>query len=264
MIASTTNFLSGSRPSAREAWGRPVDRTTVLLLGLGRLGRIFASSLETEQVKVRASLDGTRAYELTQRAAPDLVVVGTSGATDAVHLVSEVRRARPGAVILYLTPSADPSDAIPALQHGADDVVCPPHSLSQVMLRARLVGHVRNGGIQSMPFAFETKGNGPILVERTSRRVLTSDPQVSLTGRELELLERLTDASGQVVTRRRLLQDIWGSDQESEAVLDATVHRLRRKLEPEPADPTVLTTIRGVGYRLESELIRLVDGRPGA
>lgn len=250
-VAGTTNAPQGAE------WKAPPKDASILLVGLGRLAPVFESCLETERVQVRSSVDPDGTRSLASRTRPDLVIVGTDRAMEPLQAMAEVRRTRPDAIILYLTPCAHAEHALDAVRHGADDVVCPPHSISRVMLRARLVGHLRNGRMSTVP-VMESEER-PIVVDRGSRRVLIEEREMSLTGRELELLERLLEAGGHVVARSRLLSDIWGSDQESEAVLDATVHRLRSKLEPEPTDPKVLTTVRGVGYRLESARIRLMD-----
>lgn len=251
LVADTTDALEW------EEWKAPPKDVSILLVGLGRLAPVFASSLQAERVQVQSTVDPDGARDLASQTRPDLVIVGTDRAVEPLRVMAEVRRTRPHAIILYLTPSAHAEHALAAVRHGADDVVCPPHSLSRVMLRARLVGHLRNGRMSTVP-VMESEER-PIVVDRGSRRVLTAEREMSLTGRELELLERLLDAGGHVVARSRLLSDIWGSHQESEAVLDATVHRLRSKLEPEPSDPQVLTTVRGVGYRLEPARIRLMD-----
>jgi DNA-binding response OmpR family regulator len=79
-----------------------------------------------------------------------------------------------------------------------------------------------------------------------------ADRSFTLSGRELEVLVRLMEARGDVVPRQDLLSDIWGDDHRSEAVLDTTVHRLRRKLEEQISRPDLVATVRGVGYRLRT------------
>jgi two-component system response regulator RegX3 len=139
---------------------------------------------------------------------------------------------------------------------GVDDVVAPPHLASGVLLRT-VVSPLLQARARDLR-AHEGRQE-VLLVDRFSRMVLNQEEPASLTAREFELLERLLEAQGRVVSREDLLSDIWGEEQDSEAVLDATIHRLRRKLEADHSSPRLLVTIRGVGYRLESTRVAISE-----
>jgi two-component system, OmpR family, response regulator ResD len=235
----------------------PGEVNGTLLVGLDRLTPAFVAGLEANGIRTYSAENAREALDLAVRLRPELMVVGQESIWDPFAFLSHVREARPDAMILFLAPTNDPGPAMRALTHGADDVVAPPHSLSAVLLRAHLT-RSRNGRPAGRP----GRGVGgtagrPVVVDRLSRTVQDGDEPSSLTGREFELFERLLSAGGRVVPRETLLADIWGKDQDSEAVLDATVHRLRRKLEDDPAKPVILTTVRGVGYRLETSRLRV-------
>ncbi len=238
-----------------EAQDLPQEHS-ILLVGLDRLSGVFQAGLGKAGLSPREARNGQEAVELAWRLRPVLILVGDGHAPSSMASIHELRTVHPDACILFLSPTTEPDPALQALAHGADDVVPPPHSVGTVLLRARLISarNARGDDKQRAP-----QSAGRVLVDRLSRTILGKDESMTLTGREFELLERLLQANGQVVPRDTILSDIWGSDQDSDAVLDATVHRLRRKLESDPADPSILTTVRGIGYRLEAGRIRFAN-----
>lgn len=235
----------------------PAQDHSILLVGLDRLSRIFEAGLEEAGLNHQRAHDAQEAVELAWRLRPMLILVGGGRALEAMGSIQELRAVQPEACILFLSPTTDPEPALQALAHGADDVVPPPHSVATVLLRSRVLwarNYQRDSKHQN-----GSPDEGRIVVDRLSRMILGRDESMTLTGREFELLERLLQANGRVVRRETILSDIWGSDQNSDAVLDATVHRLRRKLEEDPAEPSILTTIRGIGYRVEAGRIRFAN-----
>jgi DNA-binding response OmpR family regulator len=193
---------------------------------------------------------------MTREETPDVILLGEDLDADPSRLVDGLRAAAPQALILFLMSGVSARRVAYIISLGVDDVVAPPHLASGVLLRAMasplLQARAREGRVR--------EGRPEVLlVDRFSRMVLNQDEPVSLTAREFELLERLLDARGRVVSREDLLADIWGEDQDSEAVLDATIHRLRRKLETDHSSPRLLVTIRGIGYRLESSRVAISD-----
>ena len=179
----------------------------------------------------------------------DLVVVaGECDQVQPLRLLELVLDQGSGGTVLLLMDRHCPTTALRALARGAADVVAPPHSASSIALRYHVAGLRR--GLPRPPPQQQPRLGGREL-DLKGRRLMHEDGPVSLSGREFELLTRLLDAGGEVVDRHTLLADIWGQSEGTTAVLDATVHRLRRKLEKDPTEPRVLTTVRGVGYRLE-------------
>lgn len=241
-----------------ELQGTRVGTGSILLVGLDRLAPPFVAGFESDGIRTYAAENIEEGLELTERLRPGLIVVGQECVWDPFTFLSQARNAHNHALILYLAPSNAPGPALKAVSHGADDVIPPPHSVATILLRAQLVRH-RNGNDPQWNVRGEahSRRRTPVIILRVSRAVLDGGEHVRLTGREFELLERLLSAGGRVVSREALLADIWGEEQDSEAVLDATVHRLRRKLEHEPAKPSILTTVRGVGYRLDTSRLRI-------
>ena len=165
---------------------------------------------------------------------------------DPYTFLHRLRRVDQEVGVLFLSEAADRSVAMQALMHGADDVLPPPHSVTAILLRAQVVA----SRARAESPAGTRQRVGRLEIDINGRRVLDDGRPVALTGREFELLTRLVEAEGRVVRREDLLEDIWGGSP-SEGVLDATIHRLRKKLEANLSEPRFVTTVRGIGYRLE-------------
>lgn len=260
MVMITTADKSDSlktlaEPHVSPGRGRsdPQGRS-ILLVGLSRLTPPFVAGFEAEGIRTMAAESDREALALTHSHRPSVVLVGQGVDGSPFELLHDLRAIHGDGLLLYLAPTTDSGPALEALAHGADDVVAPPHSVASVILRARILRTRR--GERFSPLQ-DVERPARLVVDRLSRTVMDGGQPVSLTGREFELLERLLEARGQVVRREEILKDIWGQEQDNEAVLDATVHRLRRKLEKDPGQPAILTTVRGIGYRLAVQHIRL-------
>ncbi len=235
---------------SREA--RPGASISTVLVGCGRLTHTLGLALEEEGVRAYGFERSVHALDEVSRFPPTLVVVG-AGITDQdpFDFLTELREMNPDLSVLFLADRADRQLATEALMRGADDVLPPPHSVSAILLRA----HVLANRQRIAPPATEGRGGdqvrvGHFKIDMSSRRVLNGGAPVSLTGREFELLNRLIRAGGRVVSREQLMEDIWGGSPR-EGVLEATIHRLRKKLEKDLSEPRFVTTVRGIGYRLE-------------
>jgi len=229
--------------------------TSAILVGLDEGATALIAGLEGEGVHTWSTPHTVEAIGMSRDSAPDLIVLGEGLDSAPSYAVPELRRAAPAARILFLMETISARRAALLLSLGVDDVIPSPHSALHVLLRAQIFGlhEWRAAGPES-----ETLPDR-ILVDRFSRTVMNREDAASLTAREFELLARLLEARGRVVARETLLSDIWGQEQDSEAVLDATVHRLRRKLESDHSSPRILMTVRGVGYRLEDSRVGIAE-----
>lgn len=251
----SAHLLPPPRPLSELApLGPGVSNAILAGTGPGTPGLI--AGLEAEGVRTRTAEHALEAISLTREEAPDVILLGEDLDADPSRLVDGLRAAAPGALILFLMSGVSARRAAFIISLGVDDVMAPPHLASGVLLRTvvspLLQARARDGRAR--------EGRQEVLlVDRFSRMVMNQEEPPSLTAREFELLERLLEARGRVVSREDLLTDIWGEDQESEAVLDATIHRLRRKLEADHSSPRLLVTIRGVGYRLESSRVAISE-----
>lgn len=223
----------------------PHSGSSAMLVGFGRLRAAFQDGLMAEGLTVYMVESEDQAVSVAESLTPSLMVVEGGQNGEPLPLLARLASANPAGRILFLLGKQDGDLAVEAMAWGAHEVISPPHSVGNILFRARVMAARGNRASLTVP------GGSFVVVDRRSRTILDTETPANLTGREFELLEVLASAAGRVVSREELLSEIWGEEQESEAVLDATIHRLRRKLESNPANPRILTTVRGIGYRLE-------------
>ena len=195
--------------------------------------------------------DGQAALSSARGTRPDLVLLdlGLPG-LDGLDVTRELRRTT-NVPIVMLTARGDETDRVAGLELGADDYVVKPFSPKELVARVRAVlrrtDAARAGGA-------EVLRAGGVEVDLPRMRVSVLGRPVDLTPTELQLLATLLREPGRVFTRGQLLDAIHGVAIESyERAIDAHVKNLRRKLEPEPARPRYVLTVRGVGYRFADD-----------
>lgn len=168
---------------------------------------------------------------------------------DGLLLVRRWADERPDLPIIILTARDDEADVVAGLHSGAVDYVLKPFRLNElvarVTLQLRLHDHRRRSGAELAV--------GRIVLDTGARRVYRDGDEVELRPKEFDLLVRLARSAGTVVRRQQLLRDVW--DQQwvgSTKTLDVHINSLRRKLGDTPGEPSIITAVRGVGYRLEA------------
>jgi DNA-binding response OmpR family regulator len=192
--------------------------------------------------------DGDSARELIETAEPTLVVLDVMlPGTDGLELCRWIR-SRSDLPVILLTARGEEADRIVGLELGADDYVTKPFSPRELAARVRTV--LRRSGTTSA--RVEQLEFGDLVIDGASRIVTRSGRPVTLTAREFDLLWFLASNPRRVFSRSHLMDRVWGHA----PALDTgtvTVHirRLREKLEPDPAHPTHLQTVWGVGYRFD-------------
>jgi two-component system response regulator RegX3 len=175
----------------------------------------------------------------------DLMLPGLSGTE-----VCRALRARSGVPIIMLTAKDSEIDKVVGLELGADDYVTKPYSARELVARIRAV--LRRRGEAEPPTDAVLKA-GPVRMDVERHVVEVDGEHVGLPLKEFELLELLLRNAGRVLTRMQLIDRVWGSDYVGDTkTLDVHVKRLRAKIEPDPANPTFLLTVRGLGYKLEA------------
>ncbi|WP_088282302.1 response regulator [Ideonella sp. A 288] len=166
---------------------------------------------------------------------------------DGAELLAELRRQR-GTPVIVVSARPGEEHKVRLLDAGADDYLVKPFSLAELLARMRVA--LRHRGTLTRPATLRYERAG-VSVDLGSRRVQRDGNEVHLTPTEYRLLARLVRQAGQVVTHRQLLLDVWGPEcTEHTHYLRLYMAQLRAKLEAEPADPRVLLTEPGVGYRL--------------
>lgn len=166
---------------------------------------------------------------------------------DGETLLQTLRRAQ-GTPLIVVTARHDDAIKVRLLDAGADDYLVKPFSLAELLARMRVA--LRHRGTLLRP-AVRHYTHAGLHVDLEARKVWRDGSEVHLTPTEYKLLARLVRQAGQVVTHRQLLADVWGAEfTEHTHYLRLYMGQLRAKLEAEPADPRLLLTEPGVGYRL--------------
>jgi DNA-binding response OmpR family regulator len=192
--------------------------------------------------------DGDYARELIETAAPGLVVLDVMlPGTDGLELCRWIR-SRSDLPVIMLTARGEEADRIVGLELGADDYVTKPFSPRELAARVRTVLRRANGSV-ARP---ERLAFGEVELDGASRIVTRAGEAVVLTAREFDLLWFLAANPRQVFSRNHIMDRVWGHAPALDTgTVTVHVRRLREKLEPDPAHPTHLQTVWGVGYRLD-------------
>jgi DNA-binding response OmpR family regulator len=193
--------------------------------------------------------NGTSALSLFEAEAPDLVVLDINMPGASGFQVCEAIRARSSVPIMMLTVRSEEEDLVRALELGADDYLTKPFSPRTLL--ARIKALLRRAGIEgTTPLS---AGRLALNLEDHTVRIGADEP-VRLTKLELRLLQMLLANAGRTVSSDRLLVHIWGHRNSGDRqLLKQLVHRLRQKIEPNPALPQLLQTAAGAGYKLVVE-----------
>jgi DNA-binding response OmpR family regulator len=165
---------------------------------------------------------------------------------DGIDVCRRLRTARPELAILILTARDHELDVVTGLDAGADDYLIKPFRLSELLARVR--AHLRRGAAtEPVDFAAPLHA-GEVTVDRAARRAWRRGDEVALRPKEFDLLALLVAEAGRVVTRERIMQEVWDTEwMGSTKTLDTHVLALRHKVGTE-----AITTLRGVGYRFEA------------
>lgn len=216
------------------------------------LRRTLAAALEIEGYRVIASgsLADARAviaHAVAERGLDLLVLDLGLPDGDGATLLAELRRER-GTPVIVISARLGDDHKVSLLDAGADDYLGKPFSLAELLARMRVALRHRGTTVRPAIVLYEHAG---LTVDLAAHHVRRNGIEVHLTPTEYRLLARLVRNAGQVVTHRQLLLDVWGAGYSDHIhYLRLYMAQLRAKLEVEPADPRVLLTEPGVGYRL--------------
>jgi len=177
----------------------------------------------------------------------DLMIPEVSGidVCRAIRMTSQVP-------IIMLTAKDAEIDKVVGLELGADDYVTKPYSSRELIARIKAVLR-RNSSDAEAADASDIHTAGPIKIDTAKHQVTLNGASITLPLKEFELLEYLVRNAGRVLTRSQLIDRVWGGDYFGDTkTLDVHIKRLRSKIEADPANPVLIQTIRGLGYKLEN------------
>ncbi len=208
-------------------------------------------NLQQEGFAVSVAADGREALTRVASDRPDLVVLDIMlPEVDGIEVCRQIR-AQSRVPVLMITARDRELDRVVGLELGADDYVTKPFSPRELVARIRAILR-RTGGADRLPEAGPLQADGLVLHPETHEVWLHGRP-VDLTAKEFELLKLLMRHPNRVFTRDFLLEHIWGYDYfGSTRTVDMHISRLREKIEDDPADPTFIQTVRGVGYKFKA------------
>lgn len=203
---------------------------------------VLRRSLRQEGHEVRTALDGEEALETARDFAPDLVVLDLGlPKLDGVEVCRRLRE-ESDVPILILTARTGTDDRVSGLDAGADDYLVKPFERAELLARLRALMRRRP------PRGSASLRVGDLSLNPDTQEVMRGERALELTAREFELLEFLMRNQRLVISRERLLEEVWGYDPTSMTnTIDVFISNLRRKLE-EGGEPRVLHTKRGAGY----------------
>jgi DNA-binding response OmpR family regulator len=226
------------------------DPSTILLVDdEDSIQKLLAYPLEREGYRVLQARDGVEALEQFASERVDLVVLDIMlPKLDGLEVCKRLR-AESEVPIIMLTARDDELDKVLGLELGADDYITKPFSIREFRSRVRAL--LRRAAVSRQ---FDEDGEvisaQGLTIDLARRVVEFGGNRVQLTYVEFELLRILASHPGRVYSRRMLLEALWGgADYREPRTIDVHVRHLREKLEPDPAEPEYILTVRGVGYR---------------
>jgi two-component system, OmpR family, alkaline phosphatase synthesis response regulator PhoP len=220
------------------------------------IAQLIQLYLEKEGFSCRSARDGIAALQVFQEQQPDLIILDLMiPGLDGLEVCARIRQ-KPGTkdpYILMLTAKGEELDRIIGLSTGADDYMVKPFSPKELVARVRalLRRSMRQGGQSQI---YQTASFTIDVDQRSAQRHIVADrpESLDLTTLEFELLSTFLSYPGRVWNRTQLIDKLWGSDFfGDERVVDTHIARLRKKIEPDPATPTFVKTVIGVGYKFE-------------
>ncbi len=214
-----------------------------------QISRMLKTVLSAHGHEIAIADDGLRATAQAEQWQPDVIILDLGlPQRDGLEVIRHVR-ARSRVPIIVLTVRDDEADKVAALDLGADDYLTKPFGMPELLARLRVA--LRNAswrtGSERDVLVF-----GALALDRTKRLVTLDEQEIRLTPTEYQLLLLLADGAGKVLTHQHLLTTIWGPGAAQDVpTLRVFITQLRKKIEPDPAQPTFIRNEPGIGYRFQ-------------
>jgi two-component system, OmpR family, response regulator MtrA len=208
------------------------------------LAEMIGIVLRTEGFDTSFCADGAQAVEAFRTQRPDLILLDLMlPGVDGIEICTRVR-AESGIPIIMLTARTDTADVVRGLESGADDYIVKPFNPKE------LVARIRTRLRPTVATSREDLRIGDLMVDVAGHEVRRGESPIALTPLEFELLVALASKPQQVFSREMLLEQVWGYHYKADTrLVNVHVQRLRAKVEQDPENPKIVTTVRGVGYR---------------
>ena len=213
------------------------------------LARGLTYNLEAEGYRVMLAADGQQAVDQINQDRYDLVILDIIlPVLDGYEVLKEIRRLYPRLPVIILTAKLEEGDRVLGLELGADDYLTKPFHLKELLLRIK--GMLRRSEWYKEPKAGEEYSFGPNTINFGSLKASGPKGERDLTAKEAHLLEVLIENEGEILSREKLLEEVWGYPPDMVTrTVDAFIARLRSYFEEDPKQPQHILSLRGLGYR---------------
>jgi two-component system response regulator MtrA len=224
-----------------------VDERVLLVEDDASIREVAAMGLKQAGFRVTTAVDGRDGLMRALHEPVDVVILDVMlPSLDGFEVCREIRK-QSRVPILMLTARTDTVDIVVGLESGADDYVTKPFEMPELVARVRAV--LRRSSAQPEE---RTISIGSLELDPAGFVARKDGHELALTATEFRLLMEMARRPGQVFTRELLLDRVWNYDYLGDSrLVDVAIQRLRAKVEDDPAHPALITTVRGVGYRLE-------------
>ena len=210
--------------------------------------------LTQENYSVTIASDGSEGLSLAQELNPDLILLDVMlPEIDGMELCKIIRRASDVPIIM-LTARSEEVDKVLGLEIGADDYITKPFSKHELLARIRAVLRRVTSNTEQHEVTSEILQSGKITLNNKSHIVTIHGINLEFSPREFSLLQLLMENQNRALSRDQMLESIWGEDWYGDTrTVDVHVRWLRQKIEVDSANPKIIVTVRGVGYRFDSQ-----------
>jgi DNA-binding response OmpR family regulator len=231
-------------------WQNDMNELILVVDDEPKIAKLAQDYLENSGYRVATAPDGPSALDATRREKPDLVVLDLNlPGMDGLDVCRELRR-ESDVPIIMLTARIEETDRLIGLELGADDYITKPFSPRELVARVRAVLR-RIGGGTHQPGIIRA---GELTIDLAGHRVKAGETEVPLTPIEFNILAAMAQHPGQVFNRTQLIDRLHGVAYEGfDRSIDSHIKNLRRKIELDPAEPTHVLTVFGVGYKFNDE-----------
>lgn len=217
------------------------------------IGNVVREELEDLDCEVLWHRDGEEGWERFRETEVDLVILDLRlPSLGGLEICEKIRDVDPYVPIVMLTAKAEKRDVVHGLELGADDYITKPFSNSELIARIQALFRrmATDRDHSSRAVDRDRMSFGPLVIDANAHTVELDGDPVHLTAKEFDLLLQFARHPGRAFSRGELLSEVWGEEFDGyDHTVNTHINRLRKKIEPNPSEPTFLQTVWGVGYR---------------
>ena len=253
-MISAVYYVSGEKiPGTKTELKRMKTKKILVVEDEKDIADLLALHLRDLADDVVLAADGHEGMRLACAKNWDLIILDLRlPGPDGLEICRAVRRKDTYTSILMLTSKSSELDRVLGLELGADDYITKPFSVLELIARVKAIFRQVAAIENDTRFSSDCVRAGPLYINAAARAVTVNDRQVDLTAREFDLLLHFATNPGRVFRRSELLDHVWGHGHEGyEHTVNSHINRLRAKIERDPADPTCIVTVWGVGYKFD-------------